>query len=98
MPLRDKLIIAFTVLLVLVGPYMAYKMIETGMNKDIELTRTMSDGSAAPLDREVAEIAHRHLPPIVIGQVAMFITAQIGMVILSALLIRGHKRRLKRRS
>jgi hypothetical protein len=37
------------------------------------------------------------LPHIVIGQVAMFITAQVGMLVLSALLIRNHKRRVKLR-
>jgi len=70
-------------------------MIETGMNEDIKLARTISDSSATSIDREVAEIKSRHLPPIVIGQVVMFITAQVGMVLLSALLIREHKRRLK---
>jgi prepilin signal peptidase PulO-like enzyme (type II secretory pathway) len=93
MPLRDKLVIAITVLLLLVGPFAIYKTIQVGMKEDIKLVDTISDSAATASDREAAEIKRRYLPPIVIGKIALFITAQIGMVILSALLIRQHKRR-----
>jgi hypothetical protein len=97
MPFIDKLVIVFTVLILLAGPYLVFQMIETGRSKDIELTRTMSDGSAAPIDRKVAEIKRQSLPPTVIGQIALLIVTQIGAVVLSALLIRNHKRRLRLR-
>jgi hypothetical protein len=35
------------------------------------------------------------LKPIVLGQVATFVIAQVGMIVLSALLIQAQKRRLK---
>ena len=95
MPVRDKLIIGFTVLLLIVGPFMTYKMIEAAARQDIKLAEAATDGSAVPVDREVADIKRQHLPTIVIGQVALLFIAKIGMVILSVLLIRNHKRRKK---
>jgi hypothetical protein len=93
MPFRDKFTIAFTVLILVVGPYLTYKMIESGMNKDVSLAQTISDSATEPSEREVAQIKRRHLTPIVFGQVAMFILTQAGAVTLSALIIREHKRR-----
>jgi hypothetical protein len=81
----DKLIIAFTILIFIASPYMAYKMIETRMNEDIKLLP----------DHEVGKIKSRRLPPFALGQVGILITAQAGMIFLSALLIREDKRRLK---
>ena len=93
MPFSTKLVIAFTVLILLIGPYLTYKMLEVGRNEDVNLARTISDRAAIPVDREVAEIKHQYLPPIVFGQIGMLIVAQVGMVGLSVLLIREHKRR-----
>jgi hypothetical protein len=86
MPRKDKLVIAFTVLICLVGPYLTYKRIETGLNKDFILDKT------GLLD---CELPGEDLALIFLGQVAMLITAQVAMVALSALLIREHKRRKK---
>ena len=96
MPLKDKLIIAFTGLLLIAGPYLTYKAVEVEMREDARLAQTTADSSAAPRNREAAEIKRRYLPPIVIGQVGLFALAQIGLVVLSALIIREHKRRRAR--
>jgi p-aminobenzoyl-glutamate transporter AbgT len=93
MPPRDKLIIAFTVLLLIVGPYMTYKMIESAARQEIKLVEAATDSSAAQHDREAAEINRRGLPTIVIIQIATLMTGKVGMVILSAMLIRNHRRR-----
>ena len=93
MLVREKIVIALIALLLIVGPYMTYKMIEAARNEDIKLLRTASDDSAALYDREAADIKRRHLPAIVFGQVSMLFIAKIGMVILSATLIRNHKPR-----
>jgi len=93
MPLRDKLTIAFTVLILAAGPYLTYKMIEGAMNEDVRLVGILSDGATEPSAREVAQVKRRHLTPIVFGQVAMLILTQAGAVTLSALIIREHKRR-----
>ncbi len=95
MPTRDKLTIAITLLLLIVGPYLTYKMVEDARNQSVKLAQTMSDTSATPLERELAEIKSRNLPPIVLDQVALLIVAQLGGVVLSALLIRKRKRHLK---
>jgi len=93
MPLRDKLTIAFTVLILAVGPYLTYKMIQGAMNEDVRLAGILSDGATEPGEREAAQIKRRHLTPVVIGQVAMFILTQAGAVTLSALILIGHKRK-----
>jgi hypothetical protein len=93
----DKLIIAFTILVFIASPYLSYKMIEIGMNEDIKLLQTTSDSSVAPPHRESGKIKPRRLPPFALGQVGILITAQVGMIILSGLLIQNHKRRPKPR-
>src|SRR5262245_38842466 len=93
MPFRDKLIIALTVLLLIVGPYLTYRVVEDAMRAETRLVNVSVNSAIAPAEREATDIKPRYLPPIVIGQVVMLITAQVGMVILSAMLIRQHKRR-----
>jgi len=95
MPLRDKLTIAFTVLLLIGGPYLIYRTIEDIRTLDAALSQTIADKSAAPTERRVAEAKLKHLPLVALSQVAVLFVAQVGMAGLSALLIRNHKRRLK---
>ncbi|HEU0185783.1 MAG TPA: hypothetical protein VFS27_10750 [Blastocatellia bacterium] len=91
MPLRDKLILAFTLLLPLTGPYVTYKTMGAGMGVYIDFVVDTLDGPPGPIPCEVTE--PWFLPLIVLGIV---ITAQIWMVILSVGIIREHKRRRSR--
>jgi len=95
MPLGDKLIVAFTVLLLTTGPYLTYRTIADARTLDAALSQTIADTSAAPTDRKAAAVKLERLPLVALSQVAVLLVAQVSMAGLSALIIRNHKRRLK---
>lgn len=93
MPLRDKLAIAFTLFLVIVGPALSFNLVQTAMNADVKAVQVIADSSASDVERREAESEHKYLPWLVTGQVVGLLTMKGLMIGLSLQIIRRHKRR-----